>query len=161
MTTKSVEQVNVLGKSLEREHGDVLRSLLATMLRHVMESEATQLCGAGYGERSDDRSNQRNGYRERDFETRLGSVELAIPKLRQGSYMPSFLEARRRWERGFVSVVAEAYVNGVSTRKVERLVEAMGAQGMSRSEVSRMATELDAQVEEFRNRPLQRAYPYL
>ena len=107
------------------------------------------------------RENSRNGYRERDWETRLGTVDLKIPKLRQGSYLPGFLEPRRAWERAFVNVVAEAYVSGVSTRKVEKLVEAMGAKGMSRSEVSRMAQVLDADVTIFRERPLVGPFRYI
>jgi transposase-like protein len=161
MTKKKVDQIDGLSKMLVEEHGDVLREILARSLRQVMEAEVEHLCGAEYGERSEERTNARNGYRERGLETRMGSVGLQIPKLRQGTYFPSFLEPRRRWERGFVSVVTEAYVLGVSTRKVEALVEAMGAKGMSRSEVSRMAAELDAQVEEFRSRPLERSFPYL
>lgn len=113
------------------------------------------------GERTQGRMNQRNGYRERDFETRMGTVSLAIPKLRQGSYFPSFLEPRKRWEKAFVSVVCEAYIHGVSTRKVEDLVEAMGAKGMSRTTVSRMVAELEEVVQEFRNRRIDIECPYL
>ena len=161
MAKKTVDEMGVLSKILAEEHGDVLRDILCGALRQVMEAEAEHVCGAAYGARSEERSNSRNGYRERELETRLGKVELRIPKLREGSYLPSFLEPRRRWERGFVSVVAEAYVLGVSTRKVEGLIEAMGAQGISKSEVSRMAAELDSQVEEFRNRRLEKGWPYL
>jgi len=135
--------------------------LLGKVLHVVMEHEVSQVCGAEYGERSSERLNSRNGYRARPLETRLGTVQLQIPKLRKGSFLPSFVEPRRRWEKAFVSVVCEAYVHGVSTRKVEDLVEAMGAQGMSKSTVSRMAKSLDASVDEFRNRELQGSYPYL
>jgi transposase-like protein len=126
-----------------------------------MEDEVNSVCSAGYGERSDERSNTRNGYRDRPFETRMGTVDLRIPKLREGSYLPCFLEPRRRWEQAFVSVVGEAYVMGVSTRKVDNLVKAMGADGMSKSEVSRLCKMLDEEVEAFRRRKLDKAYPYL
>jgi transposase-like protein len=135
--------------------------MLRRMLEQVMDAEVSALCGAEAGERSEERMNHRNGYRERDFETRMGTVDLAIPRVRQGSYFPSFLEPRRRWEKAFVNVVSEAYVLGVSTRKVEDLVEAMGARGMSKSTVSRMSEDLDAQVREFRERRLEKACPYL
>ncbi|MBU1675120.1 IS256 family transposase [bacterium] len=146
---------------LKDAHPDLLREVLNEALVRFMDAEVGVLCQAGYGERTEERVTSRNGYRERPFETRLGSLELKIPKLRQGSYLPSFLEPRRRWEKAFVNVVSEAYVKGVSTRKVEDLVEAMGAKGMSRSEVSRMAQVLDGQVDEFRQRQLDVEYPYL
>jgi len=161
MTETSVEAAAEMGKVLELAHPDFLRLVLARALRDVMEGEVGHRCGAGYGERSEERVNSRNGYRDRSFETRLGSVKLEVPKLREGSYFPSFLNPRRRWEQAFVNVVGEAYVLGVSTRKVEGLVASMGAKGMSKSEVSRMAAELDRQVDEFRQRRLERNYPYL
>lgn len=161
MAEEHVDGQEALGKLLVREGGLELRQLLAQVLRQVMEAEVTALCGAAPGERSVARVNQRNGYRARPFETRLGSLELAVPKLRTGSYFPSFLEPRRRWEKAFVCVVCEAYVKGVSTRKVEALVEAMDAKGMSKSEVSRMAQGLDEQVTAWRTRPLDRDYPYV
>ena len=163
MTEKKLNNIAFLSKALEETQGDQLKALLLKMLKQIMESEANTLCGAAYGSRDESRVNQRNGYRERAFETRLGSLDLAIPKLREGSYFPSFLEPRRRWEQAFVNVVSEAYVAGVSTRKVEGLVEAMGAQGMSKSEVPRMATVLDEHVTvtAFRTRRLEMGYPYL
>lgn len=161
MTEKKLNNIAFLSKALEETQGDQLKALLLKMLRQVMDSEANALCGAAYGARDEERVNQRNGYRDRVFETRLGSLDLAIPKLREGSYFPSFLEPRRRWEQAFVNVVSEAYVLGVSTRKVEGLVEAMGAQGMSKSEVSRMASTLDEHVTAFRTRPIQGSYPYV
>jgi len=161
MTEKKLNNMAFLSKALEETQGDQLKGLLLKMLKQIMESETSTLCGAAYGSRDEGRVNQRNGYRERVFETRLGSLELAIPRLREGSYFPSFLEPRRRWEQAFVNVVSEAYVLGVSTRKVEGLVEAMGAKGMSKSEVSRMATVLDEQVTAFRTRRLEMGYPYL
>jgi transposase-like protein len=161
MTKEKVDESQVLGKLLVEQHGDFLRKLLKSALTQVMEAEVAERCGAGPGERSMDRVNRRNGYRDRDLETRLGTVDLAIPKLRQGTYFPTFLEPRRRWEKAFVSVVAESYVLGVSTRKVDELVKALGAQGISKSEVSRMSAVLDGQVEEFRQRPLTRVFPYV
>lgn len=158
--TTMVEVAAELGKLLETD-SDPMRSLLGRMLRLVMEAEATALCGAEHGERSEERTTHRNGYRQRVLETRVGTIDLAIPRLRKGSYLPSFLAPRRRWERAFVQVVAEAYVQGVSTRSVDALLQAMGTQGISKSEVSRMAAELDGEVQQFRERPLSKAYPYL
>jgi putative transposase len=144
------------------EHADVLRESVAVMVREIMELEVAQLAGAEHGERAPDRrSAQRNGYRDRRWDTRVGEVELAIPRLRTGSYLPSFLEPRRRAEQALVAVVQEAYVNGVSTRKVDRLVEQMGLRGISKDQVSRMCRGLDEQVQAFRCRPLEGAYPYL
>ena len=161
MADKSVEGLEVVRHVLEQAHPDLLREVLYEALSRFMDAEVGALCKADYRERTSERATSRNGYRERPFETRLGSLDLRIPKLRTGSYLPSFLEPRRRWEKAFVNVVSEAYVKGVSTRKVEDLVEAMGAKGMSRSEVSRMAESLDKQVEAFRGRTLEVAYPYL
>lgn len=158
----TVSPMTTLSEVLQNGNKDALLALLAHALRDFMEAEASQLCGAPLGARSAERQNQRNGYRERPFETRLGSLELAVPKLRQGSYFPSFLTPRRRWEQAFVNVVATAYVEGVSTRKMEELVEAMGAKGMSKSEVSRMAASLDEQVKAFRERRLDdKEFPYI
>jgi transposase-like protein len=124
-----------------------------------MSAEADALCGAPYGERSDERTNQRNGYRPREWDTRAGTVELAIPKLRQGSYFPDWLLThRRRAEQALVSVVATSYLLGVSTRRVEKLVEQLGIAQLSKSQVSEMAGHLDAQVEAFRSRPLDAAH---
>src|ERR1700733_13221974 len=139
---------------LASEHADVLRESVALMVREIMELEIAQLAGAELGERAPDRRQaQRNGYRERRWDTRVGEIELQIPGLRTGSYLPSFLEPRRRGE--------QAYVNGVSTRKVDRLVEQMGLRGLSKDQVSRMCRGLDEQVELFRARPLDGEYPYL
>src|ERR1700742_5075356 len=147
---------------LESEHVDVLRESVAVMVREIMEAEVAQLAGAELGERAPDRRiAQRNGYRERQWDTRVGEIELAIPRLRTGSYLPSFLEPRRRAERALVAVVQEAYVNGVSTRKVDRLVEQMGLRGLSKDQVSRMCAGLDEQVSAFRSRPLDGSYPYV
>ncbi len=147
---------------LESEHADVLRESVAWMVAELMEAEVAAQIGAELGERAPGaRTTQRNGYRPRRWDTRVGEIELQIPKLRQGSYFPSILEPRKRSEQALVAVVQEAYVNGVSTRKVDRLVEQMGLRGMSKDQVSRLCRGLDAQVAAFRERPLEGAYPYL
>jgi putative transposase len=157
---KSVDVGRFLREELASASPDLLRSMVKTFAEALMSAEADAVCGAPYGERSDERTNQRNGYRHRDWDTRAGTVELAIPKLRQGSYFPDWLlQHRRRAEQALVSVVATAYLLGVSTRRVEKLVEQLGIAGLSKSQVSEMAAHLDAQVEAFRNRPLD-AGPY-
>jgi putative transposase len=148
-------------KLLVEEHADVLGEAVRVMLGEVMEAEVCAAAGAEWYQRSPDREAQRNGYRPREWDTRVGTIELAIPRLRSGSYFPSFLEPRRRSEQALVAVVQEAYINGVSTRKVERLVEQLGIAGMSRSTVSRLCQSLDEQVKIFRERPLEGRYPYL
>jgi len=138
----------------------VLRELLATFIHTVMGAEADALCGAGYGERSEQRTNSRNGYRHRQFDSRAGTLDLAIPKLRHGSYFPDWLlERRKRAERALTTVVATYYLLGVSTRRMDKLVETLGISSLSKSQVSVMAKELDAAVEAFRTRPLD-AGPY-
>lgn len=163
MVESSVELQHQLCKALEIAQPDVLRSLLTTMIQTLMNAEADTLCGADYGQRSEERTNQRNGYRQRPLDTRMGTLDLAIPKLRQGSYYPQWLlEPRRRSERALVSVVAQCYVSGVSTRKVENIAQSLGIERLSKSQVSEMAKSLDEQVGAFRNRPLdQEAYPYV
>ncbi len=148
---------------MRSEHGDVLRQSVEFMVRELIEAEVAAHLGAEHGERAPGRRlAQRNGYRQRQWNTRVGEIELAIPKLRRGSFMPSFIEPRKRSEQALVAVVQEAYVNGVSTRKVDRLVEQLGLQGMSKDQVSRMCRGLDEQVAAFRDRPLEGArYPYL
>ncbi|WP_197516530.1 transposase, partial [Nocardia sp. 852002-51101_SCH5132738] len=139
---------------------DLLREMMSTFIKALMSNEADSMCGAGYGERSDERVNSRNGYRHRDFDTRVGTIDVAIPKLRQGSYFPDWLlERRKRAERALTSVVATCYLLGVSTRRMEKLVESLGVTKLSKSQVSVMAAELDAQVEAFRTRPLDQG-PY-
>jgi transposase-like protein len=162
MANSSMTAAGVVREHLEA-HPDLVRGMLQTITEMVMGAEVDGLCGAGYGERSQERVNSRNGYRSRDWDTRAGTIELAVPKLRQGSYFPSWLlEPRRRAERAMVTVVAQAYLAGVSTRRVEGLVQAMGIEGISRSQVSEMAKELDGMVEAFRNRPLDGgAYAYV
>jgi transposase-like protein len=148
-------------KLLQDEHADVLGESVAWMARELMEAEVASKIGAELGERSLERITHRNGYRSRGWDTRVGSIELAIPRLRTGSYFPSFLEPRRRAEQALVAVVQEAYVNGVSTRKVDRLVEQMGLHHLGKDQVSRLCRGLDEQVRIFRERPLGGAYPYL
>ena len=138
---------------------DVLREMIRGFAQRMMDAEVENLCGAGYGEVSPDRVNSRNGYRQREWDTRAGTVELAVPKLRHGSYFPSFLEHRRRSERALASVVATSYLLGVSTRRVEKLAASLGVTGLSKSQVSVMAAELDEMVEGFRSRRLD-AGPY-
>jgi putative transposase len=148
-------------KLMSSEHADVVRESVAFVVAELMEAEVAAQIGAGHGEVSAERVTQRNGYRQRGWDTRAGAIELSIPKLRQGSYFPSFLEPRKRSEQALVAVVQEAYVNGVSTRKVDRLVEQLGISGMSKDQVSRLCRGLDEQVAIFRERPLEGAYPYL
>lgn len=152
-----------LRKQLEQASPDLLRAMVQDFAEALMGAEADALCGAGYGERTPERVNIRNGYRERAWDTRVGSIELQLPKLRQGSYFPDWLlEPRRRAEQAFVSVIADAYLAGVSTRRVEKLVQQLGVERMSKSQVSRLAKSLDQIVEDFRTRPLDGApYPYL
>jgi putative transposase len=140
---------------------DVLREMIGSVAQRLMALEVEGLCGAGHGERTPERTNHRNGYRERLWETRAGSVELQIPKLREGSYFPGFLEPRRTAERALAAVIREAYVQGVSTRSVDELVKAMGMTGISRSQVSRLCAEIDERVNAFLARPSEGDWPYL
>jgi putative transposase len=159
--TKRMTTEQVVGYLLEGEGLDFLRESLAWVVQQLMEAEVSELVGAERGERAPgERLTHRNGYRSRPWSTRAGELELAIPKLRRGSYFPSFLEPRRRSEQALVAVVQEAYVAGVSTRKVDQLVESLGLR-ISKSEVSRICAGLDEQVEAFRNRPLEGRYPFL
>src|SRR3954469_6368260 len=153
---------DVVASAMAGEHGDLLRDAVALVVRELMEAEVSQLTGAQRGERSPERVTYLNGYRPRVWETRVGEIELAIPRTRSGpAYFPSFLEPRRRCEQAIVAVVMEAYINGVGTRKVDRLVEQLGIQGMDKDRVSRLCRDLDDHVEQFRTRPLEGAYPYL
>ena len=152
--------VPVVGEEFEQTLAsaspDLLRTMIREMAQRMMDAEVETLCGAGYGEVSADRVNSRNGYRRREWDTRAGTVELAVPKLRAGSYYPEWLlERRRRAERALASVVATSYLLGVSTRRVERLAEQLGVTRLSKSQVSVMARELDQMVADFRNRPLE------
>jgi putative transposase len=140
---------------------DLLREMIGFAAQRLMELEVENLTGAGYGEKSAERLVQRNGYRERDWQTRAGAVELRIPKLRKGSYFPGFLEPRRMAEKALTAVVQEAYVQGVSTRSVDELVKAMGMSGISKSQVSRLCAEIDEKVKAFLSRPIEGDWPYL
>ena len=151
-----------LRKLLEKNSdADLLREMIGFAAQRLMELEVEGQTGAGYGERSPERITQRNGYRERIWETRAGSVELRIPKLRTGSYFPGFLEPRRMAEKALTAVIQEAYVQGVSTRSVDDLVQAMGMSGISKSQVSRLCGEIDDKVQTFLDRPLEGDWPYL
>jgi putative transposase len=153
-----VDIVPVPGESFEQTltaaSPDLLREMIRAFAQKMMDAEVETACGAGYGEVSPARVNSRNGYRPREWDTRAGTVELAIPKLRHGSYFPSFLEHRRRAERALALVVATSDLLGVSTRRVERLAASLGVTGLSKSQVSAMAAELDDLVEVFRSRRL-------
>jgi putative transposase len=140
---------------------DLLRQMIQFVAQRMMEMDVEGLCAAAYGERSPERANSRNGYRDRPWETRAGTVELKIPKLRQGSYFPGFLEPRRTAEKALAAVIQEAYVQGVSTRSVDELVKALGMSGISKSQVSRLAAEIDERVGAFLARPIEGDWPYL
>jgi putative transposase len=156
----SIDVSGWLEEQLGQASPDLLRSMVQTFAEALMGAEADAVCGAGYGERSDQRTNTRSGYRRRGWDTRAGTIDLAIPRLRQGSYFPDWLlERRRRAEAALVTVVATSYLLGVSTRRMEKLVETLGITRLSKSQVSEMAKDLDAQVEAFRTRPLD-AGPY-
>jgi putative transposase len=156
----SMDLSRFVAEHLERAEPDLLRSMLSSFIQALMSAEADAICGASYGARSAERTNSRNGYRIRDFDTRAGTVEVAIPKLREGSYFPDWLlERRKRAERALTSVVATCYLLGVSTRRMEKLVETLGITRLSKSQVSVMAQELDEVVADFRSRPLDQG-PY-
>jgi transposase-like protein len=155
-----IDLQQILTDRLTGASPDLLRELLTMFIHTLMGAEADALCGAGYGQRSDERTNSRNGYRHRDFDTRVGTLDVAIPKLRSGSYFPDWLlERRKRAEKALTTVVATCYLLGVSTRRMDRLVDTLGITGLSKSQVSVMAKDLDTQVEAFRSRPLD-AGPY-
>jgi transposase-like protein len=159
---QSMTTPEVVAKTLLDEHADFLRDAVAMVAAQLMEAEIGAEVGAGLGVRSAERTTHRNGYRPRAWETRVGEIELQIPRKRSGeAYFPSFLEPRRRSEQAIVAVVMEAYVNGVSTRKVDRLVEQLGIHGMTKDRVSALCRALDEQVEVFRTRPLEGEHPYL
>src|SRR3954471_8501871 len=155
MAPSSIDPARFLHEHLESASPDLLRHLLTTFLNTLMSAEADAMCGAEYGTSCPERVNTRNGYRHRDFDTRAGTLEVAIPKLRQGSYFPDWLlERRKRAERALTSVVATCYLLGVSTRRMDKLVASLGITSLSKSQVSEMATELDGYVEQFRTRRL-------
>ena len=162
MVESRMDVLAALRKRIEDTDPDMLRSLVHGVVELLMGAEADTMCGAEFGERSPERTNHRNGYRVRDWDTRVGTIPLSIPRLRHGSYFPDWLlEHRRRAERALVTVVAEAYLLGVSTRKMEKLVETLGIKALSKSQVSEMARELDQMVADFRSRPLSGGYPYV
>jgi transposase-like protein len=157
----SIDPARLLEEQLDQASPDLLRQMLQVFINTLLGAEADAVCGAGYREVSPERVNSRNGYRHRDFDTRAGTVEVAIPKLRQGSYFPEWLlERRTRTERALTSVVATCHLLGVSTRRMNKLVQSLGVTGLSKSQVSEMAKELDAHVEEFRTRSLTEAGPF-
>jgi len=156
------DEIMTLRTLLEKSSdADLLREMIGFTAQRLMELEVEGLTGAAYGEKSPERLAQRNGYRDRTWETRAGTVELRIPKLRKGSYFPGFLEPRRLAEKALAAVVQEAYVHGVSTRSVDDLVKAMGMTGISKSQVSRLCVEIDEKVKAFLSRPIEGDWPYL
>jgi transposase-like protein len=158
MTDERMALLELIEKGAD---ADLIRELLAYASERLMATEVDQLTGAAAGARSPERVNYRNGYRERGWETRVGRIELAIPKLRKGSYFPAFLEPRRTAEKALTAVIQEAYVQGVSTRSVDELVKVMGGTGISKSQVSRLCEDIDERVQAFLNRPIEGRWPYL
>ena len=158
MTEDTMDLQVLLGKSPD---ADFLREMIGFAAKRLMELEVGSLTGAAYGEKDTGRLAQRNGYRDRDWETRAGTVELRIPKLRKGSYFPGFLEPRRLAEKALTAVIQEAYIQGISTRSVDDLVQAMGGSGISKSQVSRLCEEIDERVHTFLDRPIEGDWPYI
>ena len=155
------EMMNLRALLEKSPDADLLREMIGFASQRLMELEVGALTGAAYGEKSAERLAQRNGYRERNWQTRAGTVELRIPKLRKGSYFPGFLEPRRMAEKALTAVIQEAYIQGISTRSVDDLVQAMGGSGISKSQVSRLCEEIDERVHAFLDRPLEGDWPYL
>src|ERR1700755_2456428 len=155
------EMMNLRALVEKSPDADLLREMIGFAAQRLMELEVEGQTGAGYGEKNPERLAQRNGYRDRTWETRAGSVELRIPKLRKGRYFPGFLEPRRLAEKALTAVIQEAYVHGVSTRAVDDLVKAMGGTGISKSQVSRLCEEIDGKVKAFLDRPIEGDWPYL
>ena len=156
-----IDPARLLGQAVGDASPDLMRHLLGTVINALLSAEADAVCGAEWGQASPERTNQRNGYRHRELDTRAGTIDVAIPKLRQGSYFPDWLlERRKRAESALISVVATCYLLGVSTRRMDKLVQSLGITSLSKSQVSRMAAELDQQVTAFRTRPLHEAGPF-
>ena len=158
MTTATIALAELAEKGSDI---DVLRQMVQFMAQRLMDMDIEGRCGAGYDEKNTERLNSRNGYRDRTWDTRAGSVPLKIPKLRQGSYFPEFLEPRRTAEKALTAVIQEAYIQGISTRSVDDLVKALGMSGVSKSQVSRLCGELDERVGAFLNRQIEGDWPYL
>ena len=162
MVEVTMNGLEEMRKLIEEGDVDLLRTMVKRMAEALMDAEVDALCGASHGERHPERVNRRNGYRERPWDTRTGTIELALPKLRAGSYFPDWLlTPRKRSEQALVAAIADAYLAGVSTRRVDKLVRTLGIEGISKSEVSRLVASLDEVVEAYRGRPLDGAYPYL
>ena len=156
MTKTSIDIVELLQK---HDQNDFLRTIAESVLQLLMEADVDGLIGAGRHERAENRTTWRNGYRDRSLDTRIGTLNLKVPKLRQGSYFPGFLEARKMSEQALVAVIQEAWIGGVSTRRVDDLVQAMGLSGISKSTVSKLCKDIDERVGEFLNRPLTGKWP--
>src|SRR5215208_4836671 len=151
----SIDPARFLDEELAQASPDLMRELLATFVNALLSAQADSVCGAEYGVRSPERTNRRNGYRHRDLDCRVGTIDVAVPKLREGSFFPEWLlERRRRAEAALTTVVATCYLLGVSTRRMDKLVQSLGITGLSRSQVSVMARDLDELVRDFRERPL-------
>ena len=163
MVESTMELLDWFRKQVEEADVDILQEMLRIFAETLMDADASAVCNAGYNEKSSERTNTRNGYRQRPWDTRAGTIDLSVPKMRQGSYFPSWLlEPRKRAEKALVAVVADCYLAGVSTRRVDKLVKTLGIERISKSQVSKMAKSLDEIVESFRNRPLDAGpYPYL
>jgi len=156
-----VDPATVLGEALTDASPDLMRHLLQTMINALLSADADAVVGAEWGERSPDRTTHRNGYRHRNLDTRAGTIDVAVPKLRQGSYFPEWLlERRKRSEAALITVIADCYLAGVSTRRMDKLVKTLGIHSLSKSQVSRMAADLDEHVDEFRHRSLSEAGPF-
>ena len=156
-----VDPAHVLGNLLTQASPDMMRTLLQTLINALLSADADQVCGAEWGQPSADRLAQRNGYRHRPLDTRVGTIDVAVPKLRSGTYFPEWLlERRKRAEAALITVIADCYLAGVSTRRMDKLVKSLGIDGLSKSQVSRMATDLDDHVAQFRHRPLTDAGPF-
>ena len=156
-----VDPSGLLGEALAEASPDLMRSLLQDVINSLLSADADAVAGAEYGRPSAGRSAQRNGYRHRDLDTRVGTIDVAVPKLRSGTYFPDWLlERRKRAESALITVVADCYLAGVSTRRMDKLVKTLGINSLSKSQVSRMAESLDEHVEQFRHRPLDEAGPF-